>query len=284
MDTELRGLVIGYGRAGRRHGAALDKLGVGWSVFDPFIKQEVGAYFNGATTLELAFVNEYDFAVICTPPSLHLQQIKTCLDAGIPVLCEKPLCGFREQDALQSLLSRFDGGKAMLAYNYHFSPSLASLKRSGEQWQDKKGNWAVFSDQHRPSMPEWGMLLDHLSHSVDILLWLSEATDVKVSRATHHKNDVAESWFVAGELDGQPFNIWDAVRSAPMNKVTWVSGPFGNVDISGYSQGLQPDMTEVMWKVFLSHLKEGQPFPITLRDGARAQEVLEKIQGVSNEG
>jgi len=45
------------------------------------------AYFELDTLLE---AEHLDAASICTPPKLHYDQIKRCLEAGLHVLCEKP--------------------------------------------------------------------------------------------------------------------------------------------------------------------------------------------------
>ncbi|MCB0978602.1 MAG: Gfo/Idh/MocA family oxidoreductase [Acidimicrobiales bacterium] len=34
---------------------------------------------------------QFDFAVVCSPPHMHVEQLRLLLDAGIPTLCEKPL-------------------------------------------------------------------------------------------------------------------------------------------------------------------------------------------------
>ncbi len=45
---------------------------------------------------------EFDIAVVCSPPFLHLEQLEMLLRAGIPTLCEKPLA-LSEQGALAVL-------------------------------------------------------------------------------------------------------------------------------------------------------------------------------------
>ena len=42
---------------------------------------------------------EFDIAVVCSPPFLHLSQLEMLLEAGVPTLCEKPLA-FSEKSAI----------------------------------------------------------------------------------------------------------------------------------------------------------------------------------------
>ena len=50
---------------------------------------------------EMLGSEEPDMVLIGTPPSLHAEQVRTALDAGAWVLCEKPLClSLAEFDAI----------------------------------------------------------------------------------------------------------------------------------------------------------------------------------------
>ena len=95
----MKALIIGFGRAGRRQGQLLTKLGIDWVYFDPNLCIMDTPPGTGRVTLglkdptfeQILSIRDYAIAVICTPPHLHLEQITQCLDAGLWVLCEKPL-------------------------------------------------------------------------------------------------------------------------------------------------------------------------------------------------
>ena len=285
----MRGLIIGLGRAGRRHGATLNKLGIKWDYYDPHVP--IGAFPKEPghiyTKIE-ALKGSYDFAVICTPPDLHLFQIKTCLDAGLPVICEKPLCALGKLGEAEALLTHPLVHRVMMAQNYRFHPALVAIKRQQEKWESPTPdprpltptNWACFSDQHRIGLPSWGLLLDHVSHSVDILLWLSDMKTLEVERATHTTNETMETWFLDGSMGSYSFNIWESIRKAQVNKIARVSGPFGNVEVTP----AMDDMMGAMYRVFLAHLESNEGFPIGLKDGVSVQRVLEKAMEVANGG
>ena len=285
----MRALIIGYGRAGRRHGATLDRLGIEWDYYDPYVS--IGdAYYrkggfisqNPANCLEVAIKIKYAFAIIATPPSLHLSQIQACLNVGLPVLCEKPLCALGQLGEAEAMLEHPLSHRVMMAQNYRFHPTLVAIKRSQELWEQLGGQWACFSDQHRTDIPEWGLLLDHVSHSVDILLWLSGMETLEVSRATHSSNASMETWFADGSMGSHSFNIWECVRTDMVNKKAWVSGPFGNVEVAT-SQPVAEQMMDAMYKVFLAHLTGNEGFPVGLEAGVRVQRVLEEAVRVANE-
>src|SRR3990172_6663983 len=189
----MRALIIGYGHAGRRHGATLDKLGIKWDYYDPNVSigafpKEPGHIYTKIEKIE----GSYDFAIIATPPSLHLAQINQCLDAGLSVLCEKPLCDLGQLKEAEALLSHPLAHRVMMGFNYRWHPVLTDIKRKQELWDKTGGQFACFSDQYRVDIPEWGLLLDHVSHSIDILLWLSGMETLEVSRATHSVNENME--------------------------------------------------------------------------------------------
>jgi predicted dehydrogenase len=118
--------------------------------------------------------SHFDLAVIATPPDLHLAQIRQCLDTDLPVLCEKPLCGLGQLDQAKALLNHPHADKVMVAYNYRFHPKLQGVRRIPTYftcWQDRV-------------LPEWGLLLDHCSHDLDILRQL--CGEIEIKKAEHN--------------------------------------------------------------------------------------------------
>ena len=97
-NDQLRIGLIGTGRIGRVHAvniAALPETTLSW-VIDPFVAgAEAIAEPSGARATgdpDEAFASgELDAVVIASPTSTHADLIKQAIEAGIPVLCEKPI-------------------------------------------------------------------------------------------------------------------------------------------------------------------------------------------------
>ncbi|MGI9457203.1 MAG: Gfo/Idh/MocA family protein [Aeoliella sp.] len=100
MHKPLGAGIIGAGVIFRNHAAAYNSLKgrvrlVGLSDLDEFkINRSGPEYFIPYTTTdyhELIAREDIDLVSICTPPTIHEQMVKDCLDAGKYVICEKPL-------------------------------------------------------------------------------------------------------------------------------------------------------------------------------------------------
>jgi predicted dehydrogenase len=71
---------------------------------------------------------DIDVIDICTPPALHLDQIRTALSAGKHVICEKPLAGSVADIDLISRLAQESGNQVMPIFQYRFGNGLQKLK------------------------------------------------------------------------------------------------------------------------------------------------------------
>jgi predicted dehydrogenase len=71
---------------------------------------------------------DIDIIDICTPPNLHLEQIKGALESGKHVICEKPLVGsLSALDSLPGLMNQ-SGRQVMPIFQYRFGHGLQKLK------------------------------------------------------------------------------------------------------------------------------------------------------------
>ena len=95
-DTSRLGL-LGFGLVGRRHVAAAQALeGVSFTaVVETDPTGRAAAQAEGLPCFESldAMLNDcsVDGIVIATPTLLHIEQARTCVEAGVPVLVEKPI-------------------------------------------------------------------------------------------------------------------------------------------------------------------------------------------------
>lgn len=73
-------------------------------------------------------IGNIDCIIVLTPQDQHFQHVKTCLEAGVPVVCEKALvCSSDEAGQLKDLLQS-SGGYLAVTYNYTGYPMVRELK------------------------------------------------------------------------------------------------------------------------------------------------------------
>jgi len=101
--------LIGTGRIGQVHAASIaanPQAELAW-VADPFIDgaTAVAARFGGTVTDspgELIESGQLDAVLVASPTPTHVDLIEACVDAGLPVLCEKPIdLDIKRVDALR---------------------------------------------------------------------------------------------------------------------------------------------------------------------------------------
>ena len=100
--------------------------------------EETARRFDVANTFsgldEALTAGGFDAAVIATPPHLHYPQVKMCLEAGVHVMCEKPLSLFPEQARELAELARQRNLRLSCNYVMRFNPYyrvLGQIVKSG---------------------------------------------------------------------------------------------------------------------------------------------------------
>lgn len=136
MTTPLRFGLFGTGRIGQVHAASIassPNATLQW-VCDPFIDgaTKTAAQYGGRATAEpaeLFSARDIDALVIASPTPTHVDLIDSALDAGIPVLCEKPIdLDIVRVDALRAKAAA-SSVPVVLGFNRRFDPHFAELKR-----------------------------------------------------------------------------------------------------------------------------------------------------------
>jgi myo-inositol 2-dehydrogenase / D-chiro-inositol 1-dehydrogenase len=131
---------------------------------------------------------EVDAVLIATPGTAHAEQVQACLDAGKPMLCEKPLTTDQASSyALVQAEAELGRRLVQLGFMRRFDPEYVALKElitSGGL-----GNPLLVHCAHRaPSVPEFFnsefMIRDSVVHEVDVARFLldEEITSVQVLR------------------------------------------------------------------------------------------------------
>lgn len=135
---------------------------------------------------------DLDGVAIATPHTLHYEQVVTCLEAGLDVLCEKPLC--TDLDDARDLVRRSEEGDQilMVGYQRHLSPAYIEASQQldandghpkfitaeiTQNWiEAQRGAWRT-----DPDLSGGGQLYDTGSHLVDAVLWTTDLTPTSVS-------------------------------------------------------------------------------------------------------
>lgn len=153
---------------------------------------DFGVRPNSYVELEKLIATEHlDAVSVCTPPEMHHAQVKMCIEAGLHVLCEKPVVcnsladNYRETREL-ALLAEKKG--RILTVNTQWPSILKYIKDRTELMPLRS-----FAMETQPSGKGIDMLTEQLSHSNSVLVALmphGEAVDISVTKHSAEFFDV----------------------------------------------------------------------------------------------
>jgi 1,5-anhydro-D-fructose reductase (1,5-anhydro-D-mannitol-forming) len=137
------------------------------------------------------FAAGLDGVIVCSENAGHRDLVIRAAEAGIPVLCEKPLATTLADGRAMVAACERRGVPLMMAYPVRFSPAVAELRRAvvagtlGElqacvgrnNGRIPLGGRSWFTDQ---DLAGGGALMDHVVHVADVLLMLLDSPAVQV--------------------------------------------------------------------------------------------------------
>ncbi len=204
--------VVGAGYIGRRHATAIDTSGAArvGMIADPSphardLADDAGAaWFPDFGTLLTA--ERPDGVIIATPTQTHMTVAMACIDAGIPVLVEKPLTASAEEAHRLTAAATAADVPVLVGHHRRHNPLIAAAKgaiddgRIGSIVTVNAMMWVAKPDDY--FSPEWrrqpgaGPILTNLIHDIDLMRHLcGDVTEVRAftSRATrrHAVEDTA---------------------------------------------------------------------------------------------
>lgn len=185
--------------------------------------EERGREFADTHDVEFGTADEVldavDGAVVCSANADHARWVEAAADAGVDVLCEKPLSP--NVDEAERLVETCDaaGVELGVAMPLRFSPPAVDAK--GRLAAGEPGAVRAISGTNRGKMPGgWfavpdasggGAVMDHTVHIVDLVHWLTgeRVREVYAETATRmHDIPVEDVNVLSMELsDGTPFSL-----------------------------------------------------------------------------
>jgi UDP-N-acetylglucosamine 3-dehydrogenase len=139
-----------------------------------------GRAFDGVQAL---LAEKPDGIVVCSENARHREFTVPALEAGVAVLCEKPLAATLEDGRAMVRTARERGAHLATAFPCRFHPAAARTRRA-MQGGEVGVVRAVSATNHGQVPPGWftdpaqsggGAVMDHTVHVVDLLRWMTGA-------------------------------------------------------------------------------------------------------------
>lgn len=188
MALKKRIVVAGLGSIGRRHARLLSQredLQVEWCESSAeaiaLAQKELGRPVQVHASYEAMLETRPAMVVVATPHAMHATQAVAALNAGIHVLCEKPLSDTLENAHEIVTAAACSSATLSVGFQLHFHPALCrarSLIRSGELGSIHHlhclvGTYVTLENSRSryQSRIEGALFMDY-AHQPDIFYWL----------------------------------------------------------------------------------------------------------------
>ena len=246
-------------------------------------------FAHTATDWEAA-LDEVDVFYNLGPNHVHAEPSIAALEAGVPVLCEKPLAPTVEEAAAMRDAAAATGVTAGTAFNYRFVPAIRHAKRLIEEGElgeirqvrgrylqdwlvDPEAPWAWRMDA---DMAGSGALGDLGAHTVDLASFLVGEEVGEIERVSGQLTTFVDERPVYDD-DGSVDEYRDVtVDDAYSAQVAYESGATGSFEASRVAEGHKNDHaiavhgTEGSVRFSLERLNELE----VIRDGNRGYETV----------
>lgn len=190
MD-KLKFAIVGCGRIAQRHAEHISGRGTLSSVCDVKLdrarelSKKYGARAFGDIDALLKSDGHVDLLSVCTPNGLHAEHTVKALEAGINVLCEKPMA-ISVADCRKMIdAAERNNRKLFIVKQNRFNPPIVALKEaidSGRLGQifsvqlncfwNRTEDYYKSSDWKGTKTLDGGTLFTQFSHFIDLLYWM----------------------------------------------------------------------------------------------------------------
>ncbi|CCG46893.1 oxidoreductase domain protein [Halobacillus halophilus DSM 2266] len=167
-----------------------------------------------------------DAVTICTPNKFHAEIAIAALNAGVHVLCEKPMAITTEECTRMIAAAKKNDRLLSIGYHYRFTPEAQLAKKAMDNQEigdplvtrvqamrrRKVPGWGVFTNK---DLQGGGSLIDFGCHLLDLALWLlDDPKPVEVMGKTYDRLSKTpgqvNDW---GAFDHETFDVDDHVTS-----------------------------------------------------------------------
>lgn len=301
MSAPFRLGLIGGGRMGRTHLRALEGSGevAVVAVTEPFEAAAAQLREQGLavypTVEDMIAGSELDGVLIAVPTPQHIDTARKALDAGLPVLCEKPF-GL-DPDAARELgkLADSKGLALQIAYWRRFVPQLTALRGDLADGKYGTAHLLVCSqwDEAPPPLAfrrdSGGIYIDMGVHEIDEALWLLGRDFAEVTAQTYPttedpaaENDVDSAQALI-MLDGGTSTVVSLGRFYAGGDIVSVElfGSKGHTrfDVVSPETGEQPQLhaLRLQAEAFARHARGAAPEGTTAEEAARVLELAHRL-------
>jgi len=262
--------LIGCGGIGRVHLSAYEKISNAKVVavvdIDKQRAIEAARQINAETWYEdyseMLKRADIDMVDVCLPVYLHPKAVIDAAEAGVHVLCEKPICtNLKDADEMINATRRANV-KFMIAFMYRFEPLFIKIKRYIDDGTIGTPILMWLTNVWKPDFMEpgssqiWfadktksgGMLVEHVCHWIDLFRWWSgEAESVfAYTKTVERRVTIEDNASVVIKFKNQAFaTITQSWYSyLPWNDVG-VVGKNGSAEMLGSKAGGTYEMLRV---------------------------------------
>ena len=243
---------------------------------------------------DLATCPGLDAVVACLPPDLHAEVAIACLEAGRPVLVEKPLAASAEDARRVARTTALTGTPLMVGHTLRFDPLIVALRNACRTIGPIR--MIAINQRFEPTARPWidtagrgGAILNTGVHAFDLLRYLSGAEIVSVQAASARVVTSQTEDEFAAIVRLEPGGILATVDNARTT-----AGRSGRVEVAGERAQLRadhvhrelcriegrrridlgsfpavPTVAEAL-RAFTACLVSGQPMPVSALDGEAA--------------
>ncbi|WP_026699716.1 Gfo/Idh/MocA family protein [Salibacterium aidingense] len=171
-------------------------------------------------------LEEVDAVVICTPNKFHADMAIAALQAGVHVLCEKPMAVTAAEGEAMVRAAKQHQRVLLIGYHYRYTPEADIAKKVVSQGEIGEPLVARVQAMRRRKVPGWGVftnkelqgggsLIDFGCHLLDLALWLLDDPEpVEVTGTTYNRLSktpgLVNDW---GSFDHETFDVDDHVTS-----------------------------------------------------------------------